>query len=136
METRSRSWNRALVVPGAGLILAYLLLIQLAGCTHAPSVKLAWDPNPESFLAGYNVYRSEQSGVFTSPPINGKTLVTRTSFTDSTVQPSRTYYYVVTAVSTDGQESAYSNQVQTTIGPVTATKRAQLLVVKRSAGRR
>jgi hypothetical protein len=64
-------------------------MIQLAGCNHAPSVKLAWDPNPESYVAGYNVYRSEQSGVFTSPPINGATLVMITSFTDSTVQPNR-----------------------------------------------
>ena len=134
--TRSLGWNRAPVVRGAGLLVAYVLMIQLAGCNHAPSVKLAWDPNPESYGAGYNVYRSEQSGVFTSPPINGATLVTRTSFSDSTVQPSRTYYYVVTAVSTDGRESAYSNQVQANMGPVTPTERAQLLVVKCSAGRR
>jgi fibronectin type 3 domain-containing protein len=111
-------------------------MIQLSGCNHAPSVKLAWDPNPESYVAGYNVYRSEQSAVFKSPPINGATLVMRTSFTDSTVQPNRIYYYVVTAVSTDGRESAYSNQVQIITGPGTATKRAPLIVVKRSAGRR
>ena len=114
----------------------YVLMIQLAGCSHAPSVKLAWDPNPESYVAGYNVYRSEQSVGFTRPPINGATLVTRTSFTDFSVQPNRTYYYAVTAVSTDGRESDYSNQVQAIIGPVTATKRAQMLVVERSAGRR
>src|SRR5262249_9997940 len=109
-------------MPGAGLLVAYVLMIQLAGCNQTLSVKLAWDsPNPESFVAGYNVYRSEQSGVFTSAPINGTTLVTRTSFIDSTVQPSRTYYYVVTCVSIDGRESAYSNQVQTTIRPETTT---------------
>ena len=134
--TRSLICNRALVVPEAGLLVVHILMIQLAGCTSAPSVKLAWDPNPESYVAGYNVYRSEQSGGFIRPPINGATLVRRTSFTDFTVQPNRTYYYVVTAVGTDGRESDYSNQVQAIIGPVTATKSAQLLVVKRSAGRR
>ena len=134
---RSIGWNRDLVVPRAGLLIACILMIQLAGCNQTLSVKLAWDnPNPESYVAGYNVYRSEQSEVFTTAPINGTTLVTKTSFIDSTVQPSRTYYYVVTTVSIDGRESAYSNQVQTTIGPVTATKRALLLVVKREAVRR
>ena len=77
MKTRSLGWNRAFIEPGAGLLL-YILLIQLAGCSHTPSARLAWDPNQESYLAGYNVYRSEQSGVFTSLPINGTALVTRT----------------------------------------------------------
>src|SRR5207253_78778 len=119
-------WNRAFIEPGAGLLL-YILLIQLAGCSHAPAARLAWDPNQESYLVGYNVYRSEQSGVFTSPPINGTALVTRTSFTDSTVQPGRTYYYVVTAVSTDGVESGYSNQVQAIIDPVRITNQTPVI---------
>jgi fibronectin type 3 domain-containing protein len=35
--------------------------------------------------------------------------------TDSTVEAGLTYYYAVTAVSTTGSESGYSNQVQVTI---------------------
>ena len=75
-------------------------------------VMMAWDPNTESYLAGYNVYRSSQSGVFTSPPLNGSTLLTVTSFTDSTVQSGQTYYYAVRAVSTSGMESTNSNILQ------------------------
>ncbi len=107
-----------MVVCGTSLILAWVLLIRLAGSADAESLTLAWDPNSERNLAGYNIYRSEQSGVFTSFPLNGASLVTTTSFTDSSVQNSRTYYYVVTAVSTSGLESSYSAQVQAGIEPV------------------
>lgn len=36
-------------------------------------------------------------------------LVTALSFTDKTAQASHTYFYVVTAVDTNGSESAFSN---------------------------
>ena len=71
------------------------------------SAKLAWNPNTESYLAGYNVYPSNQSGVFTSAPLDGSTLLTVPSFIDSTVQNGNTYYYPVRAVSTVVQ-SPYS----------------------------
>src|SRR5262249_52566405 len=61
---------------------------------------------------GYNVYRSNQSGSYPSTPLNGTPLQT-TSFTDNTATTG-TYYYVVRAVSVSGQESASSNEVQTT----------------------
>jgi fibronectin type 3 domain-containing protein len=73
---------------------------------------MAWDPGSTSELAGYNVYRSSQSGVFTSAPLNGSTLLTVPSFTDSTVQNGNTYYYAVRAVNTAGLESPNSNVIQ------------------------
>lgn len=38
-----------------------------------------------------------------------------TSYVDGSVQAGQTYYYVVTAVDTNGAESVYSNQVQAVI---------------------
>ncbi len=38
-----------------------------------------------------------------------------TTFADGSVQSGQTYYYVVTAVDTNGAESVYSNQVQAVI---------------------
>jgi len=111
---RSQRWHRALVGPGAALFLAYILMFQFAGSVYAQSTTLAWDPNTDTDLAGYRVYRSEQSGVF-APPSNNSSLLTTTSFTDSTVQQGHTYYYAVTAVNTSGLESAYSSQVQAVI---------------------
>jgi predicted phage tail protein len=69
---------------------------------------LAWDPSTSS-VAGYNIYRSEQSGVY-GAPLNGAVL-TSTTFTDSTLQSGHTYFYVTKAVATGGTVSGPSNEV-------------------------
>jgi hypothetical protein len=102
------------------LIVAWFGLIRFAGSAGAESVTLAWDPSAEPHI-GYNVYRSDRSGVFTALPLNGTSVVTTTSFTDSSVQNSQTYYYAVTAVSAGGLESAYSSQVQVQVGQESIT---------------
>jgi hypothetical protein len=80
--------------------------------TTSHSVALSWSPS-ESQVSGYNVYRGTASGgpygkVNTS-------LDTTTAFTDSSVQNGQTYYYVTTAVDSEGLESAYSNQAEAII---------------------
>jgi hypothetical protein len=77
--------------------------------------KLTWDPNPESYVAGYNVYRSLQSGNFGSTPLNGATPIATTAFTDATLQSGVTYYYVVRATTVDGIESPNSSELQAVI---------------------
>jgi hypothetical protein len=80
-----------------------------SGGSGSKTVNLQWQASTTSGLAGYNVYRSSTSGgpysKLASLPIVG------TSYTDSTVTSSATYYYVVTAVSVGGVESSYSAQV-------------------------
>ena len=76
------------------------------------SVSLSWTEST-STVSGYNIYRGTQSG---GPyAALGAGNGTATTYTDSSVQPGRTYYYVVTAVDGAGLESAYSNQVQAVI---------------------
>ena len=75
-------------------------------------VTLVWDPNREPFLAGYNVYRSEQSGTY-GTRLN-VALLTSNTFGDSTVLAGHTYFYVVKAVAIDGTESGPSNEVSVT----------------------
>src|SRR5947199_8931704 len=94
-----------------GFAILVILTIGINATSLFGSINLAWDPASESFLVGYNVYRSTQSGVFTAPPLNGATPVTATAFTDSTAQNNQTYYYVVRAVGSSGQESTNSNMV-------------------------
>ncbi len=84
--------------------------VALSGSGTVPtqhSVDLSWNAST-SAVSGYNVYRSTVSGgsytKLTSSPQAG------TSYVDSTVKSGTTYYYVVTAESSSGTESSYSNQ--------------------------
>jgi fibronectin type 3 domain-containing protein len=81
----------------------------LAATDGQGSVILSWNPNTESDLAGYNVYRSTtpESG-FTL--LNGD-LLSSPECIDNTISFYTTYYYVVTAVDTDSLESPVSNLV-------------------------
>jgi len=84
--------------------------ITLSGSAH--SVDLNWTASTSAVI-GYNAYRSATSG---GPYTRlNATLVTLTSYTDSTVQSSQTYFYVVTAVDANNVESVFSNMVSATI---------------------
>jgi fibronectin type 3 domain-containing protein len=75
-------------------------------------VTLTWDSSTSS-VVGYNVYRGTAvSGPYTK--INSTTDAS-TVYTDSTVATGQTYYYLTTAVSSQGMESAYSNEVSAII---------------------
>lgn len=77
----------------------------LPGGTCHPTI-LNWVASTSSNVAGYNVYRGTvNGGPYTK--LNSS-LISGTTFTDGTSQPGQTYYYVVTAVDTSGNESAYS----------------------------
>ncbi|HOQ05751.1 MAG TPA: carbohydrate-binding protein [Anaerohalosphaeraceae bacterium] len=72
-------------------------------------VQLAWNPNTEPDLAGYNLYRFTVSGSG-YVKLNG-ILLTSPAYTDTNVSNGTTYYYVVTAVDTSANESIHSVQV-------------------------
>jgi hypothetical protein len=72
------------------------------------SVDLSWVTSTSPNIAGYNVYRGTVSG----GPYSGinTSLVMGNAYTDASVQAGETYYYVTTAVNSQGVESAYSGQ--------------------------
>lgn len=72
------------------------------------SVTLGWTASTSPGITGYNIY----SGTASGGPYSklNSTLITDTNYTDNTVEAGDTYYYVTTAVSAQGTESAYSNQ--------------------------
>ncbi|MFQ6030232.1 MAG: LamG-like jellyroll fold domain-containing protein, partial [Dehalococcoidia bacterium] len=73
-------------------------------------VSLDWADNTESDLAGYNVYRSETpSGPYQK--LNTTGLVTVSNYLDTSVTNGVSYYYIVQAEDTLGQESASSTEV-------------------------
>ena len=75
--------------------------------TSPGAVELAWSPNSEPDLAGYNVYRSEESA-FTK--INPE-LLRIPIFRDSTVRPGVRYRYQVRASDAKSNESSPSEEV-------------------------
>jgi hypothetical protein len=92
------------------------IVIQLASTVYAQSVTLAWDPQTGPDFAGYNIYRSEQSGRFPTTPVNAVPLK-NASYTDPSIQYNRTYYYAVKAVGVKGVLSRFSNEIRVTTGP-------------------
>jgi len=126
-------WNQALIVIQEVLVkrilaVAALSLLTLAGCRRhdfepnygppsAPTglrtqtgdnfIDLFWDPNPESSVAGYNVYvSSSYNGRY---QLIGSTRLTQ--FEDKGALNGTTYYYAVTAYDFDGNESPLSKDV-------------------------
>lgn len=69
-------------------------------------LNLSWNANTEPDLAGYNVYRGTATGGPYQKVNAG--LVTANSFTDSNLTNGITYFYVVTAADTSGNESSRS----------------------------
>lgn len=82
------------------------------------SIDLLWDAPSASpvTISGYNVYRGNSSaGPFGK--LNGSTPLSDTSFDDTTVQGSTTYYYEVKSVDSNGTESAPAGPVPATTSP-------------------
>ena len=73
------------------------------------SIDLDWRDNTESDLVGYKVYRSTMSN-FTPGSSNFVKQVTTSSYIDTGLNADTTYYYKVTAVNTNGDESQPSAQ--------------------------
>jgi hypothetical protein len=77
------------------------------------SVDLTWTASTSTGVIGYNIYRAAVSGgpysILDSAPVSAD------AYTDSTVQSSQTYFYVVRAINGSGTESSNSSEVQAAI---------------------
>ena len=87
---------------------------QISFAQTAPTglLTLTWDANTESDLAGYKVYRSTTSGTYGAPIVAIQGNVTTYQATNLTI--GQTYYFVVTAYDTSGNESDFSNEASGT----------------------
>ncbi len=105
-RTGSRSIRRAaLWVAVATLLAGHGLLAQ----TDA-SVTLAWDPSPDSTVAGYIVHYGNASGQYSASTNVGNV----TTATVGDLQVGTPYFFAVTAYDTSGLESDPSNEVSYT----------------------
>jgi hypothetical protein len=72
----------------------------------AGHLELSWQISPEPDVAGYNIYRSDQSDVMGTR--QNMDLLLTPAFRDMSVVPGKRYFYSVTAVDRSGNESAAS----------------------------
>jgi hypothetical protein len=92
--------------------------IGLAAVASAPgdgiagAIDLSWQPNTETDLAGYIVYR--RTGGEGWQRISPAQPIVGPAFHDTGIQPGRTYSYAVTAIDLGGHESARSADVEET----------------------
>jgi hypothetical protein len=99
------------------LVLAHVLAVALliaaptASAQGETSVTLAWDPSPDSAVAGYRLYDGVASAAYT----NVMDLGNATSGMVSNLVNGVTYYFAVTAYDTNGQESDFSDEISYTV---------------------
>ncbi len=106
---------------GKGRLNAYKALLDLpsapANLTASPGntqITLSWSAATQGTytISGYNVYRATTSsfGQYTSANKINSSVVTGTTYTDTGLTNGTTYYYVVTAVDSNNNESGYLNE--------------------------
>lgn len=96
------------VFPPAAPLGLIVVLVPKEGETPA-TLDLSWAISPETDVAGYNVYRSEQEGVLGTR--QNQELLLTPAFRDMNAKPGYRYFYSVTAVDRAGNESQPSAQV-------------------------
>jgi hypothetical protein len=99
------------VVDSIGFTASQSYNLTISPATH--SVSLNWTASISPNVVGCNVYRATQSG---GPYTQySPSLIIGTTYTDIAVQAGQTYYYVVTAVDNNNNESIYSNETQAVV---------------------
>ena len=100
------------------------ILAVLAGCSgggdggasaSAPvaatgSVSFQWDPVADSDLAGYRIYQSTNAGSL-GTLVKDNLPPSTTTYQATGLTKGQTYYFVVRALDTSGNESSSSNQI-------------------------
>jgi fibronectin type 3 domain-containing protein len=102
-------------------LLFVMVSVELTGCsgghqaTSPPtgSATLQWDPNTDSDLAGYKVYRSTSSGSYGAPLEILPASVT--TYQSTGLAKGVTYFFVISAYNSRGSESPLSNEVTRTL---------------------
>ena len=92
---------------------------ELTARSGGGAVELTWTAPDLENVKGYNIYRSNSSfeKVAGKQPVEEGSVVEDSSFEDSTASEGTTYYYRVTVVDTEGNESKASNTASATAFP-------------------
>ncbi len=93
-------------------VLLFVLGCNLAQAVTLPqsdtySLTLVWNPSPSPEIIGCHLYYGTVSGQYTNTVVVGNV----TTVTLSGLLPEVTYFFVITAIDSDGQESDFSNEI-------------------------
>lgn len=80
---------------------------------HVQHVKLGWDPGENPNIFSYNIYRTTHSD--SSFSLLDNVLHPNSTYMDDNIERGTHYYYVATSVDKFGNESRFSNMIDTTI---------------------
>lgn len=110
MKTRSTKTN-----PIHWLALLLLALSVFTGVAGAQdTVRVKWNPNPETDIAGYTIYLGTRSGYYSST----KTVTGSSATALSGLSAATTYYCAVQAINAAGVTSELSSEISFTTGQV------------------
>ena len=100
-------------------LLMCAMLLALGSAAWAATVTVMWDANTETDLAGYRLYQSDTSGVYTFGENHAiETIPAGTETVTIDDIPDGTYFCVLTAYDFGGNESGPSNEVEVTVDSV------------------
>jgi hypothetical protein len=114
---------------GERILLVLLFTVLFPVIASASSLRITWNANTETDLAGYKVYYGTQSGTYGTPIVLGKV----TSYDLPNVATGKTYFVALTAYNSSGSESPRSTEMSayvpapqaqpliTLVSPVTGT---------------
>jgi hypothetical protein len=105
---KAGTYTGRVTLSGAGVVKTVTVALTITSPLGSHSVALSWMSGAASGVS-YSLYRSTNIGGsygLLSSAIGGAT------YSDPSVQSGTTYYYVVTAVDSQGRESGYSNEIR------------------------
>jgi len=116
------------------LAILAMVLMFCGSALAASNVTFEWSANSETDLAGYRLYQSQTSGVYTYGDGNQvATILTGTETVQITSIADGTYFWVLTAYDNDGNESGPSNEVTAaldTLAPGAPTNIVITIIIK------
>ena len=107
------TYHGTLTVSAAGISPKAVAVTLTVNASATSSVTLTWNANTESDLSGYKIYRATTSGGYGAPIATLQGNIP--TFIASGLQLGTTYYFVVTAYDSAGNESSLSNEVNKSI---------------------
>ena len=107
------TYNGTLTVNAANTSSRTVAVTLTVNAPATSSVTLTWNANTESDLAGYKIYRADASGGYGAPIATLQGNIT--TYIAAGLQVGTTYFFVITAYDSAGNESPRSNEVNRSI---------------------